>query len=96
VSLIFEWDEEKAQINLQKHGVSFEEAATVFGDPLSLTIDDPQHSELEDRFVTIGISHRGQLVIVVHTDRNDRIRIISSRFATTRERKAYEQGEETG
>jgi uncharacterized DUF497 family protein len=90
MSLIFEWDHEKARVNVQKHQVSFEEAATVFGDPLSVTIDDPLHSKVEERFITIGLSIRSRLLLVVHADRGDQIRIISSRIATANERKAYE------
>ncbi|HYT90316.1 MAG TPA: BrnT family toxin [Gemmataceae bacterium] len=92
MSLAFEWDEKKARTNLKKHGVSFEEAATVFGDPLSLTIGDPVHSEEEDRFVTLGESDRGRLLVVVSTDRGEKIRIISARVATRRERTDYEEG----
>jgi uncharacterized DUF497 family protein len=92
VSLDFEWDDEKAKKNLRKHGVSFEEAATVFGDPLALTIADPLHSELEERYVTLGESQRRRLLVVVATDRGDKIRIISARVATRRERKDYEEG----
>ena len=88
----FEWDETKAGANLTKHGVSFEEAATVFGDPLSLTIPDPAHSQAEDRFVIIGQSHRRKLLVVVHTERGDNIRVISARRASKRERKVYEEG----
>lgn len=90
--LEFEWDSEKATSNVAKHGVSFEEAATVFGDPLSLTVYDPDHSQDEDRYITMGTSSDGQLVIVSHTDRDDQIRIISARVASKRERKAYENG----
>ena len=92
MSLVFEWDEHKAHQNLQKHAISFEEAATVFGDPLSLTIPDPLHSELEDRFVIVGESIRQRLLVVVHTERGNHIRIISARLATRRERKTYEEG----
>ena len=92
MSLEFEWDEDKASKNLNKQGVSFEEASTVLGDPLSLTIPDPLHSEDEDRFITLGESHRGRLLVVVSTDRGDKIRIISARVATRRERKDYEEG----
>jgi uncharacterized DUF497 family protein len=88
----FEWDLAKAKSNLSKHGVSFEEAATIFGDPLSLTIPDPGHSEQENRFVTIGVSSKLRTVVVVQTDRGDAVRIISARLATTRERKDYEEG----
>jgi len=70
--LNFEWDERKAKTNANKHGVSFEEAATVFSDPRSLTIPDPAHSQTEDRFVIIGKSHSGKLLVVVHTERGDK------------------------
>jgi uncharacterized protein len=89
--MTFEWDEQKAADNAQKHGVTFEEASTAFGDPLSVTIDDPDHSEAEDRFVLLGMSHTGRLVVVVHTDRDDHIRLIRARLATRRERRDYEQ-----
>jgi uncharacterized protein len=89
--MIFEWDEQKAADNAQRHGVTFEEASTAFGDPLSVTIDDPDHSEAEDRFVLLGMSHTGRLVVVVHTARDDAIRLISARLAMRRERKDYEQ-----
>lgn len=87
----FEWDQEKAVSNLLKHGVSFEEAATVFSDFLSTTIPDPLHSEVEDRFITMGVSSTQRLLVVVHTDREDRIRLISARLATRYERKQYEE-----
>jgi uncharacterized DUF497 family protein len=90
--LQFEWDPDKAAANLSKHGVAFEEAATVFGDSLSLTAYDPDHSADEHRYITMGTSVDGRLLIVSHTDRGDRIRIISARKATPRERKAYENG----
>jgi len=92
MGLEFEWDDDKAKSNRKKHGVSFEEASTVFGDPLSRTIHDPVHSGEEDRFVTLGESERGRLLVVVFTDRDDRIRIISARVATKRERNDYEEG----
>jgi hypothetical protein len=76
---------------VDKHGVSFEEATTVFGDPLSLTIPDPAHSQIEDRFIILGRSHRHRLLVVVHTERGDNIRIISARPASRRERKHYEE-----
>ncbi len=88
----FEWDPRKAAENLAKHGVSFEEAATVFRDVLSATGADPDHSVGEQRFVTFGISIGGRLLAVAHTDRDDTIRIISARPATPRERKIYEEG----
>lgn len=78
MSLEFEWDQNKAKTNAKKHGVPFEEASSVFADPLALTIPDPLHSEEEDRFVTLGTSHRGRLLVVVSTDREDRTRIISA------------------
>lgn len=92
MSLAFEWDKLKASLNIRKHGVCFEEASTVFSDPLALTIYDPLHSEDEDRYVTLGESQRRRLLVVVFTDRDDRIRIISAREATRRERKDYEEG----
>ncbi len=92
--LIFEWDEDKAKQNIRKHGVSFEEAATVFGDPFSITIYDPLHSREEDRFVILGMSNKNRLLVVIHTERGDRIRIISARKATKKERRQYESDEE--
>ena len=89
--LSFEWDENKASSNFAKHRVSFDEASSVFGDPLSITISDPAHSQAEDRFIIIGNSHRQKLLVVVHTDRGDNIRIISARRASRRERKTYEE-----
>ena len=88
----FEWDRGKAVENLAKHGVSFEEAATVFRDVLSATGVDPDHSVDEERFVTFGISTGGRLLAIAHTDRDDTIRIISARPATPSERKIYEEG----
>jgi uncharacterized DUF497 family protein len=87
----FEWDPSKAEINLRKHGVSFTEAGTVFGDELAITIPDPDHSKSEDRFITIGWSSQRRLLMVSHTDRDNRIRIISARELTKAERKAYEE-----
>ncbi len=92
MELDFEWDEQKARQNRRKHGVSFEEAVTVFADAFSLTIEDPLHSDYEQRFVTIGQSVEGQMLVVVHTDRTGEVRIISARMATPRERKFYEEG----
>ncbi len=91
MGLRFEWDEQKAKRNLKKHGVSFEEAATVFGDPLSMTIADPMHSTVEQRWVTMGLTHRERLVVVVHTNRGNTIRLINARKATRREKRAYEE-----
>lgn len=91
MALIFEWDEKKAKQNVKKHAVLFEEAATVFRDPLSLTIEDPIHSEEENRFVIMGKSISHHLLVVVHTERGDRIRIISGRRAMKKERRQYEE-----
>lgn len=90
--LKFAWDEAKAAANLAKHGVSFEEAATVFGDPLALTFDDPDHSSGEHRFLTFGMSERSRVLLVVNVERGRAIRIISARKATKHERGIYEQG----
>ena len=89
--LNFQWDENKARTNLVKHGVSFEEAATVFGDALSLSIPDPAHSQWEDRFIILEMSHKGKLSVVVHTERGDSIRLISARRASRRERNSHEE-----
>ncbi len=91
MSLTLEWDPTKAERNLAKHGVSFAEAATAFGDALSITIDDPDHSKDEERSITIGASYHGRLIVVAHTERGDRVRIISARAATRAERKSYEE-----
>ena len=88
----FVWDDAKAEANLRKHGVTFAEAATVFGDPLAVTFYDPAHSDDEDRFLTVGLSEDGRVVILSHTDRDERVRIISAREATRGERKGYEDG----
>ena len=88
----FEWDPAKAASNLQKRGVSFEEAATVFRDPLSSTVTGPNHSLGEERLVIFGTSDRGRVLAVMHAERAARIRIISAREATRRERGAYEEG----
>jgi uncharacterized DUF497 family protein len=88
----FEWDPEKARRNLSRHGISFEEAASAFADPLSLTIYDPDHSDDEDRFILVGVTRAGRLVVVAHTDRRSLVRIISARIATRRERTTYESG----
>ncbi len=87
-----EWDPAKALSNLARHRVSFEEATTIFGDPLSVTVQDLAHSESEDRFVAIGVSSNGRTLVVVHTNRGESVRIISARRATARERRQYEQG----
>ncbi len=89
--MIFEWDSEKAAINLDKHKVSLQEATTVFGDPLSMTVPDPDHSMGEDRYLIIGQSDSLRLLIVAHVERGDSIRIISARELTRKEREAYEE-----
>lgn len=88
----FEWDPAKSEANLKKHGISFHEASTVFGDPLALTFSDPDHSVGEQRFLTFGLSRLDQLLVVVHTERRKTTRIISARRATRQERKIYEDG----
>jgi hypothetical protein len=90
--VIYEWDAEKAKGNLRKHRISFEDAATVFLDPLALTFPDPDHSSGEDREITIGRSSRQQVVFVSHCQRGDRVRIISARKATRGEHRQYEEG----
>ena len=92
MNLIFKWDEEKARANLKKHGMSFDEATTVFADPFSVTIADPDHSLDELRFVDVGSSEKGQVLVVVYTERGVSIRIISCRKATPSERRYYEEG----
>lgn len=91
--LIFEWEPQKAKSNVKKHGISFEEASTAFKDTLSLTIDDPLHSIDEVRVALIGMSNKNRLLVVVHAERGDNIRIISARKATKKERKVYESNE---
>jgi uncharacterized DUF497 family protein len=88
----FDWDKQKAAGNLIKHKVSFEEASTVFNDPLSDTFDDPDHSADEQRFLIIGHSKQGRLLIISHTDDGETVRIISAREPTRTEREAYERG----
>jgi uncharacterized DUF497 family protein len=88
----FEWDERKARANVKKHGVSFHDAATVFGDPLAITFPDPDHSEEEERLVTFGVSHSQQLLVVAHTNRGVRTRIINARLMTRKEKVIYEEG----
>ncbi|BAZ12891.1 hypothetical protein NIES4071_47250 [Calothrix sp. NIES-4071] len=89
----FQWNPEKALSNERKHDVSFEEAVTVFADPLAVTIDDPDHSIGELRFLTIGLSIMYRLLVVSHTERENQVRLISARPATRQERKSYESGE---
>lgn len=93
MALRFEWDQRKAESNLRAHGVSFREGTTVFADPLSITISDPDHSTTEMRFVDIGLSHLGRLLVVSYTERGDRIRLITARHATRNERRQYEEAE---
>lgn len=88
----FEWDEAKARANIKKHGVSFNEAVTGFGDALSATFSDPDHSVGEARFITMCTTVKGLLLVVAHTDRGDKVRIISARKATRSERRFYEEG----
>jgi uncharacterized protein len=89
----FEWDPAKARKNWRKHRVSFHEAATVFGDALAVTYDDPDHSDSEERFVTMGMSSAGRVLVVAHAERNENIRIISARRASKGEQKDYEEKE---
>ncbi len=91
MEFLVEWDPGKAAQNLRKHGVSFEEAATVLGDPLSVTLPDPDHSQTEHRFLLLGRSSAGRLLIVAHSEEDDRIRIISARVMTPKERRSYER-----
>lgn len=90
----FEWDASKAARNLRKHKVSFNEAASVFGDFLSTTAADPGHSAGENRYITVGLSNLGRLLMVAHAERGERIRIISARTLTAREQRAYENTQE--
>jgi hypothetical protein len=92
MGLLFEWHGRKAARNRAKHGVTFEEASTVFGDPLAVTIDDPLHAEDEARWIILGESRRRRMLVVVFSERGERIRLISARVATRRERKDYEEG----
>jgi uncharacterized protein len=87
----FDWDPTKAAANARKHAVTFEEAATAFGDPLSLTIPDPDHSHGEKRFVLIGLTYSGRLVVVVHADVEETTRLISARLASKHEQRTYEE-----
>lgn len=96
MNLAITWHPKKARSNRGKHRVTFEEAATVFYDPLSLTIDDPQHSDNEERFIIIGVSTQRRILVVAHTDEGDVIKIISARPAEPYERKQYEEGYYSG
>jgi uncharacterized protein len=92
MSIKFEWDSRKARQNLRKHGIDFDEATTVFADILSVTIPDSDHSEDDERWVTMGLSNRHRLLVVVHTEEEETIRIISVRAADRLERRKYEEG----
>ena len=88
----FEWDPKKATANVKKHGVTFQEAATIFGDPLAITFDDPDHSMSENRYITFGLSIQKRLIVVSHTERGGRARIINARLMDRKERRIYEEG----
>jgi uncharacterized protein len=94
VSYEFEWDPAKAAANLAKHGVSFQEAATAFGDPLAMNMPDPSHSAAEERFLVLGMSNQQRLLVVAYAERGPRTRLISARTATRRERNHYEEDQE--
>jgi uncharacterized protein len=91
LALAFEWDPKKAAVNLAKHKVSFEEAASAFGDPLGKIVADPRHSAVEERLVLLGVSRRGRLLAVMYAERERKIRVPSSRKATRREKRDYEE-----
>ena len=91
MSLVFEWDQKKSEENERKHDITFEEAKTVFNDPFAITIDDPDHSDDEYRYIDIGFSSKGIVLIVWYTERSENIRIIGCRKATRSERKTYEK-----
>jgi uncharacterized DUF497 family protein len=93
VGIDFEWDPNKAAQNVRKHGVTFEDAATVFQDDVSITVPDPDHSMAEERFITVGMSIQNRLLMVAHADRADSVRIISARELTSRERRQHEQAD---
>jgi len=88
----FEWDPRKADTNRRKHGVTFQEGTTVWGDPLAITFADPDHSEDEERYITFGLSRQKRLIVVSHADRANKTRIISARLMSREERKIYEEG----
>ncbi|MBS3955238.1 MAG: BrnT family toxin [Methylomicrobium sp.] len=88
----FEWDPKKATANVKKHGVTFQEAATIFGDPLAITFDDPDHSMSENRYITFGLSLQKRLIVVSHNERVDRAKIINARLMDRKERRIYEEG----
>ncbi len=93
MAISFEWDPAKARANRRKHHVSFEEASTVFADPLSIAIRDPDHSQAELRFLDVGVSQSGRVLVVAYTERGNRIRLISARLATGREKRRYEEAD---
>jgi len=93
MSIKFDWDSDKAQRNFRKHGIDFNEASTIFADTLSITIPDPDHSEDEELWVTMGLSNRHRLLVVVHTEKEETIRLISARTADRLERRKYEEGD---
>jgi hypothetical protein len=93
--MIFGWDQRKAETNKRKHGVDFHEAATVFGDPLATTFPDTNHSSFEERYLTIGLSRSGAILVVAHTEKRETIRIISARKATKSEKAYYEETKRT-
>ena len=88
----YDWDEEKAEINVKKHGVTFEEGASIFGDPFAITFPDPDHSEGEERLLSFGTSVNQRILVVCHIEHELGIRIISAREATSHERKTYQEG----
>jgi hypothetical protein len=88
---LFEWDPDKADANLRKHGVSFDEGTEAFGDPLSLNMPDPDHSAHEERFLVLGLSRRGRLLVVSYAERGPRTRLLSARLASRSERRRYEE-----
>jgi len=91
----FEWDPEKAAENLKRHGVDFVEASTIFGDPLEVTIPDPNHSDGEARFLSLGLSVEARVLVVAYTEREGKIRIIHARVAAPKERRTYESGQQS-
>jgi len=91
MALTYEWDEEKSRNNVRKHGVSFEEAKTIFNDPFAITIGDPDHSFSEERFLEIGMSAKGRILVVWYAERGDNIRVIGCRKATRSEWRKYEE-----
>ncbi len=89
----FEWDRHKTKANFKKHRISFDEATTIFADPLLVTFPDPLHSHAEERYLSIGVSRTGRVLIVAHVDRHNKIRLVSCRKATASERRRYEENE---